>query len=451
MLRRANAQWAAGRPMSAAEAAKLAADAYIFGYPLVLMEVTRHLATAADCAFGLHAPMNCFAHTRVLPNATVRDVVTPSCDTLLSNAWLDLAEEPMVLTVPDLGHRYYLMQLLDAWTNVFANPCTRTTGNERQHFGIVGPEWRGELPSDLIELSAPTNLTWLIVRIQTDGHDDAATVNEIQDQYLLKPLHVWPAPYRAPAAQPSSIAADAITPPVEQVARMDAVTFFGCLNTLIKGNPPSPADARALERFAPLGIVDGLLPGEDGVHPALAAGMSAGRTRIIEHARGPLGIVINGWEFTPRNVGRYGTNYLLRAVIAHIGLGANLTEDAVAASAIFDAAGRPLDGAHRYAITFAKGNLPPVSAFWSITLYNTHQTLAGNPLGRYALGDRDDLTMNADGSLTLYVQHDSPGPERESNWLPAPSAPFMLVMRLYWPSKNILEGSWMPPAVRRVS
>lgn len=437
--------------MSAEEATKLAADAYIFGYPLVLMEVTRHIATTRDGGFGLHAPMNCFAHMRTAPDATMRDVVTPNADTLHSNAWLDVTEEPLVLTVPDLGNRYYLMQLLDAWTNVFANPCTRTMGNDRLQFAIVGPEWRGELPSELIELSAPTNLAWLIVRIQTDGRSDVAAVNVIQNQFFLEPLHVWPARYQPPRLEPPSESADTSTPAVEQVAKMDAATFLGCLKTLIKNNPPSFADGRAIERFAPLGIIDGLPTGDDRVHPALAAGMSSGRTRILEYARGPLDIVSNGWEFTPRNAGRYGTNYLLRAVIAHTCLGANLPEDAVAARAIFDAAGRPLDGAHRYAITFAKGKLPPVSAFWSITLYNNRQTFAGNPLGRYAVGDRDDLTMSSDGSVTIYVQHDSPGADRESNWLPAPSAPFMLVMRLYWPSKNILEGSWAPPAVRRVS
>jgi len=159
---------------------------------------------------------------------------------------------------------------------------------------------------------------------------------------------------------------------------------------------------------------------------------------------------VNGWEFTPRDVGRYGTNYLLRAAIAMIGLGANLREDAIYSRAILDEGGQVLTGARRYTITFPYGGLPPVSAFWSISLYNEERTFVENPLHRYAIGDRDGLTMNSDGSLTIYVQKESPGQAREGNWLPTAADSFNLIMRLYWPSASILEGRWTPPPVCRV-
>jgi hypothetical protein len=413
------------------------------------MELTRQAAVATAWAGVAHAPMNAFSHMRTLPDATFTDVASPNLDTLYSTAWLDLNDQPMVLRVPVMGHRYYLMQLLDAWTNVFANPGTRTTGPDGGQFVIFGPHWRGPLPSELIELPAPTNLVWLLGRTQTNGRSDCVAVHEIQDKYLLTPLSNWPTPYQTAVTAPTGSLRAAMTP-VERVATMDAHAFFGCLNTLMESNPPSAADARAVERFSQLGVLPGAPLFDNDVYPALGAGISTGRTRIMEHARGPLGTVINGWEFLPRTVGRYGTNYLLRAVIARMNLGANLPEDAVYAHAVEDVSGKPLHGQHRYAITFPNGGAPPVRAFWSITMYNASQGFVTNPIDRYVVGDRDDLVKGADGTLTLYVQHESPGAGREPNWLPAPADSFNLAMRLYWPAKRVLDGSWLPPAIQRV-
>jgi hypothetical protein len=450
VLRRAGERAPSSRVTSAAEASRLAADAYIFGYPLVLMDVTRHVATSTmQPALG-RAPTNCFAHMRSLPDASYTDIVSPNADMLYSVAWLDLREQPMVLGLPEMGARYYLMQLLDGWTNVFADPGTRTTGGEPREFAIVGPDWREPVPPTLAVIRAPTNMVWLIGRTQTDGPHDYTNVHAAQDKYLLTPLSEWGTAYQPPIGDPHR-GVDRDTPPAEQVARMDAITFFGCLNVLMQTNPPAPNDRRALARFELLGIRPGPPLAEDGLHPALGAGISAGRTQLLELShRHVVGHVVNGWEFTPRDVGRYGTNYLLRAAIAMIGLGANLREDAIYSRAILDEGGQVLTGAKRYTITFPYGGLPPVSAFWSISLYNEERTFVENPLHRYAIGDRDGLTMNSDGSLTIYVQKESPGQAREGNWLPTAADSFNLIMRLYWPSASILEGRWTPPPVCRV-
>ena len=450
MLRRPGERTSSSRVTSTGETSRLAADAYIFGYPLVLMDVTRHVATSTmQPALG-RAPANTFAHMRSLPDASYTDVVSPNADTLYSVAWLDLRDQPMVLSLPEMGARYYLMQMLDAWTNVFADPGTRTLGGEPKEFAIVGPDWREPLPPTLAVIRAPTNMVWLIGRTQTDGQQDYVAVHTAQDKYLLTPLSEWGTAYQPPIRGMDTSGIDLHTPPADQVAHMDATTFFGCVNVLMQGNPPAPNDSRALSRFEVLGIRPGP-PAVEHFHPSLGAGMSAGRTRLLEISHGHIvGHVVNGWEFAPREIGRYGTNYLLRAAVAMVGLGANLREDAIYPRAIVDELGQPLTGANRYTITFPYGGLPPVNAFWSITLYNAQRTFAENHIHRYAIGDRDDLMMNSDGSLTIHVQHESPGHSREGNWLPAPSDAFNLIMRLYWPSASVLEGRWTPPPVRRL-
>ena len=235
---------------------------------------------------------------------------------------------------------------------------------------------------------------------------------------------------------------------------MDAATFFARLNALMKDNPPAAADADAMKRFAAIGVAPGKPFDPAKLDPAVAKGIErgahAGREKIVAEAKKPLGNTVNNWSVMIDKMGRYGTDYLFRAVVARIGLGSNLPEDAVYPFTRVDAEGKPLTGANRYVIRFAKGQLPPVGAFWSVTMYNSKQAFVDNPINRYAIGDRDKLKFDADGSLTLYVQHESPGKDKESNWLPAPKDEFNLVMRLYWPKKEVLDGAWKPPAVERV-
>jgi hypothetical protein len=435
------------------ESAKISQDAYVFGYPLVLMDVTKTASTAVPKPKGAKAPVNQFAHLRAFPDATYTDVVSPNADMLYSIAWLDLAKEPMVLSVPEMGKRYYLMQMMDAWTNVFADPGTRTTGNDKQDFAIVGPRWTGELPKGVEELKSPTSLVWLVGRTQINGKDDYAAVHAIQNQYKLTLLSAWGKEYTPADNVPVEKGVDRKTPPAKQVAQMDASTFFSRLNTLMKDNPPAAADAKAMKRFARIGVTLSKPFDPAKLDPAVAKGVERGaraaRGKIDAEARKPLGKVVNNWSVMTDRVGRYGTDYPFRSAVARVLLGANLPEDTVYPMARVDAEGKALTGANRYVIRFAKGKLPPVGAFWSVSMYNSKQAFVDNPINRYAIGDRDKLKFE-EGSLTLYVQHESPGKDKESNWLPAPKDEFNLFMRLWWPKKEVLNGTWKPPAVERL-
>src|SRR5215475_11586315 len=188
--------------VSADEASEIAVEAYVFGYPLVLMDVTRRVMTAVPKAGARKAPVNQFLHIREFPDYTMTDVVSPNADTLYSTACLDLTKEPIILSVPDIGKRYYLMEMLDAWTNVFAAPGTRITGNGHGDFAIVGPQWKGKLPADVKEIKFPTNMVWLLGRTQTNGKEDYAAVHAIQDQYKLTPLSAWGKANNAPDNAP---------------------------------------------------------------------------------------------------------------------------------------------------------------------------------------------------------------------------------------------------------
>ena len=308
------------------------------------------------------APVNQFAHLRAFPDATFTDVVSPNADTLFSIAWLDLAKEPMVLSVPKMGKRYYLMQMIDAWTNVFADPGTRTTGNDKGDFAIVGPGWTGKLPKGVEELKSPTNTVWLVGRTLTNGKDDYPVVHAIQNQYKLIPLSAWGKEYTPADNVPVEKGVDLKTPPAEQAAQMHAGTFFARLNVLMKDNPPAAADAEAMKRFAAMGVAPSKPFDPAKLDPAVAKGVERGaraaREKIDAEAKKPLGKVVNNWSVMTDRVGRYGTDYLFRSAVARVVLGANLPEDTVYPMTRVDAEGKALNGANRYVIRFAKGKLP---------------------------------------------------------------------------------------------
>jgi hypothetical protein len=446
---------AAGDKSKEASARKLGVEAYIFGYPLVLMDVTRRVMTAVSKPGAGRAPVNQIGHLREFPDYTFTDVVSPNADTLYSASWIDVTKEPMVLSVPAAGKRYYLMPLLDGWTNVFASPGTRTTGEDRGDFAITGPRWTGTLPGGLREIKSPTGMVWMIGRTQTNGKADYDAVHKMQDQYKLTPLSAWGKAYQAPASVPVEQGVDMKVPPLEQVAKMDVTTFFNRLNALMKDNPPAAADAAAMARFAAIGVAPGKTFDLKSLDPAVARGLDgvalAGQEAIISAAKKPHGAKVNGWDSLPANTGKYGTDYAWRAAVALVGLGANVREDAMYPHTMTDAGGRPLSGKNHYVVRFRKGQLPPVNAFWSLTMYNAKQAFVQNPIHRYAIGDRDKLRADADGSVTIYIQHDSPGKDKESNWLPAPPDSFNVFLRLYWPTKEILDSTWKMPPVERTT
>jgi hypothetical protein len=401
------------------------------------------------------APINQFGHIKAFPDATFTDVVSPNADTLYSSAWLDLAREPLVLSVPDTHGRYYLMPMLDAWTNVFASPGKRTTGTEKGSFAITGPHWAGSLPVGLKKIKSPTDMVWIIGRTQANCKADFPAVHALQAQYKMTPLSQWGKRYVPPTDVPTDPNVDMNTPPVEKVASMDAMTFFGRLALLMKNNSPAVADAPMVAKLAGMGIIPGKpfdlnKKGRDAAK-AIVEGLEDGKKRVVEFGRNPGNATMrNEWMITLRDIGVYGTNYDARAGIARVGLGANIPQDAVYPLARVDCDGNPLNGANKYVIHFEKGQTPPVNAFWSVTMYNEKQAFVANPIDRYAIGDRDELKFNPDGSLDLYLQHDSPGKNKEPNWLPAAVGSFNVMMRMYWPKEAVLNGAWAPPPIKKV-
>lgn len=432
----------------------IAAEAYIYGYPLVTMDMTRRVMTNVASPNDLgKAPMGQFSNVKHYPDASFHDVTTPNADTLYSTAWLDLSSEPYVLHVPNEEDRYYLMPMLSGWTNVFADLGKRTTGTQAGDFAITGPDWKGTLPSGLRELKSPTNMVWILGRTYSTGMpEDYKAVHEIQSKYSLTPLSSWGKSYTPPSGKVDP-SIDMKTPVRDQVNHLDAKTFFSLLVNLLKKNPPALEDAHILRKMALIGILPGQPFDTSKLRPEIVRAIEnapkLGQKAIVEHKQN-AGKNINGWEVT-LDTGKYGTDYLQRAYVAVFGLGANLPEDAIYPMALVDSEGNPLSGANKYVIHFDKDQIPPVNGFWSLTMYNDQLFFVNNPLNRFTLSPRNALQYNPDSSLDLYIQADSPGKDKESNWLPAPKDKFILTLRLYWPKESVLNGNWQPPAIKKVS
>ena len=442
--------------MTKEQALETGVQAVVYGLPLVMMDLTMRNATNVVRPHGMAAPVNQFAHTPIFPDASFKQVVRANVDTLYSSAFLDLTKEPLVLSVPDTHGRYYLLPLFDAWTNVFASPGTRTTGSGARDFVIVGPDWKGTLPAGLQPLHSPTNVVWILGRTQTNGPADYAAVHAVQQGYKLVPLSAFGKPYTAPEGSVDA-SRDAKTPPVDKLKAMSAATYFDTLARLMKTNPPPAADAPMLAKLATIGIVPGQRFDPSRLDPEVAAALERSLSVALHKLQpGPQqrGKSVNGWYFAGMNLGNFGTDYGTRGLIALIAFGANLPADAFYPTSFVDADGQPYQAANRYLLHFDKGQLPPVNAFWSVTLYDPDSFFVDNAIHRYAISSWMPLVQNGDGSVDLYVQHESPGKDREANWLPAPAGGgFNLTMRMYWPKDkgpSILDGTWKPPGVRRV-
>jgi hypothetical protein len=434
-----------------------AVDAWLYGYPLLSIAITGQQSTNVTAPQDFQAPPNQFASLREFPDASFTAVVAPNVDTLYSSAFLDLAAEPIVFQWPDMGDRYFLFPILDGWSDVVMSPGSRTTGEGAGTLVIAGPDWVGttpagiDLPADTIGLRVPTNLAWVIGRIYCSGTtEDYAAVHAIQDQLRLVPLSAWGSDYTPPAGTVDA-AVDMTTAPVEQVNTMAAADYFGQLADLIGANPPSPADAPILSSMAALGIEPGkpfdFNALDPAVQQALEAAPKAGLAKLPEGAA-TAGKMENGWLVLLHG-GDYGTDYLLRAYVALLGLGANLPEDALYPDSHTDSAGQPLDGTSNYVVHFDSD--PPVKGFWSLTAYTAERFLVPNALNRFALRGNDPLVKNADGSFDLYLQAKSPGADKEANWLPVPAAAFSMTMRAYWPEEAIIDGTWKMPTITKAS
>jgi hypothetical protein len=435
------------------EAHAIGVDAYLYFYPLISMDITRRVAINIEPGKkpGV-GPANMFNSFAAFPTADFKTVVRPNFDTLYSSAFLDMTTEPVVVSAPDTGGRYYLLPMLDMWTDVFASPGWRTTGTQAGNFLITPPGWTGTVPVGMTRISAPTPYVWIIGRTKTDGPSDYEAVHKIQAGYKITPLSQWGKPAQ-PVAAKIDPTVDMNTPPKTQVDSMAAGKFFAYAADLLKVNPPHITDQPMIAQLRKIGLEPGKSFDMDKADPAIRSALRSApedAQQLMAWKLPTIARVANGWSMNTDTMGVYGNYYLKRAMVAQAGLGANVPEDAIYPLNLGDEAGRPLDGASRYTIHFAKGDTPPANAFWSVTLYDSEGFQVANPLNRFALSSWMPFKYNSDGSLDLYFQNESPGVNKEANWLPAPKGPFNLTMRLYAPKSEALTGKWNPPPVTRV-
>ncbi|MGC1422144.1 MAG: DUF1254 domain-containing protein [Terracidiphilus sp.] len=435
------------------EGVSLATDAYIYGYPLVTMDMTRKRLTNVAVPDDAHAPVGQMLKLRTYPSVDNHAVTAPNADTLYTMAWFDVSREPWILSVPDMGDRYFLLPLLSGWTDVFQVPGKRTTGGKAAKYAITGPGWSGKLPDGVTEYKSPTGMVWLLGRIYCTGTpEDYKAVHALQDKFELVPLSSYGKSYTPPPGEVDSNL-DMKTAVRDQVDDMSIEEYFTYLARLMKDNPPAAADAPMVEKMAKIGIV----PGKD-FDPSILRSLDQelikavpkiAQAKIIEHLK-EAGKPINGWMFTT-NAGTYGTDYIQRALVTAIGLGANRPQDAVYPTGEKDSKGDKFDGdGHNYVMHIDKGQMPPVNGFWSLTMYDSTYFFVPNSLNRYTVSSRDKFVSNPDGSVDIYIQAQSPGGSKVANWLPAPKGKFVPMLRLYWPKEtppSIIDGTWKPPAI----
>lgn len=436
---------------AATEAARQAAmEGYLYFYPLVTMDLIRRQATHPSRG-AQGAPANAFLHARALP-APGAAIPWANPDMLRSLAWLDLTAGPVVLSTPDTQGRLYALTLLDMWTDAFAALGKRSTGTAKGNTAIVPPGWTGTLPSGMARIDAPTPYVWARNLILANGPADYPAVHALQDGFTLTPLAQWNLPAQAQGvrADPSL---DLATPVRVQVESMPTDAFFTYAAELLRKNPPHPTDQPVLAQLRRVDLIAGRPFDFDKLdHPAkqgMRQGVRAARERMAA-AAGATVRGVNGWQRETASIGVYGSAYLRRALAAQAQPGAGLPEDLAVLLLATDGAGEPLDGAQGYLLRFESGQLPPAGALWSLAAYDGDGMPAANPIGRHALGSRDPLRYNADGSLDLRVSHAAPAPEEQSNWLPLPPAgPVSVLLRAYAPQPALLDGLWTPPAALR--
>jgi hypothetical protein len=437
--------------ISERDANSIGVMAYLYFYPLVTMDITRKQLTNVTKPEAMHTQMNTFVSLGTFPPADMKVVVRPNFDTLYSSAWLDLTKEPMIVSVPDTEGRYYLLPMLDMWTDVFASPGWRTTGTQAANYALVPSDWRGALPADVVRIDAPTTYVWIIGRTKTDGPDDYPAVHKVQAGFKITPLSCW-GMQSEPIVGTVDPSADMKTPPKTQVDTMAAGEFFAYAANILKVQPPHVTDQPILAQMKRIGIEQGKGFDIDKVDPAIKAGLETApkdALALMAWKVASVARVENGWSMNTDTMGVYGNYYLKRAIVSQLGLGANLPEDAIYPLNLADDIGKPLDGANAYVLHFEKNTTPPVNAFWSVTLYDSEGFQVPNSLNRFALSSWMPFKHNPDGSLELYFRNASPGAEKDANWLPAPKGPFNLTMRLYAPKSDALTGKWNPPPVKK--
>jgi hypothetical protein len=433
----------------------IATLAYIWGFPLVTMERQFNFVTSPNVPPGVgRGPPNSISCATDLVNASFTDVVTPNSDTLYCQSQFDLRNEPVVVVVPPISDRYYSFEFLDAYTNDYAYLGQRASGGNGGTYLMAGPDWNGQVPEGMTKIWTPTNLAWLITRTLAKGPADVANVNAIQDKIIVKPLSEFQGNATSPPSAVTQVNASKEVPigPQPTLIAPTGIKIFDEISAAMVGNPLNPPDPVLVTKLASIGIGPNKVPStetNDTVKTALQTGITEGQ-KMIDAKVANFGTVVNGW-LSNAQPGVYGTDYLFRAATTQFGLGANIGQEAFYPSTFTDSDGEPLSGNSSYLIHFESGQTPPVDGFWSVSMYNDKNLFVDNPINRYSIGKyTEGLKNNTDGSLDIYIQNASPGADKESNWLPAPEGSFNMVMRLYLPQPQALNGTWQLPEVQKV-
>jgi hypothetical protein len=441
--------------VSPAEARSIAKEAYIYGFPMVDGYRIQYAYFVDSNSPEFKAPWNQIRNVPRVYTPNDKAVQTPNSDTPYSMAGMDLRAEPVVITVPVIDkNRYFSVQLVDLYTFNFDYIGSRTTGNDGGSFLIAGPTWKGAPPSGIKKMfRSETEFAFAIFRTQLFNPEDLDNVKKVQAGYNVQSLSQFlgkPAPPAAPKV-------DFIKPLAPDQQR-SSLQFFNILNFVLQYCPTDPSEQDLMVRFAKLNIGAGRSFDADKLSPemkkAVEDGMSDAWNAFADFKKTQFetGQVTAGDAFGTREFLK--NNYMYRMVAAVLGIYGNSKQEAIYPAYAVDANGQKLDGGNRYTLRFAAGQLPPAHAFWSLTMYEMPSSLlVANPLNRYLINSPmlPNLKRDADGGLTLYIQHDSPGEDKVSNWLPAPSGPFVMFMRLYWPEEAALDGTWKQPPLQRAA
>lgn len=429
----------------------IAKEAYIYGFPVVDSYRVQYSYFVDKAGTEFKAPWNTLSNTARVYTPDDHAIQTPNSDTPYSFLGADLRAEPLVLTVPTVDKgRYYSLQFIDMYTFNFAYVGSRATGNEAGKFLLAGPGWKGETPAGIkAVIRSETEFAFVLYRTQLFDAADIDKVKAIQADYKVEPLSTFLG-QPAPAALPPINFIKPLTPEVEKTSP----EFFNVLDFVLQFAPTNPAETEIRARFAKLGI--------DGHGTFDAKKLSPELTKAVEAGMADAWAAFKTYKETEVDTGKqssadgFGTrqflngNYMGRMSGAVLGIYGNSKDEALYPAYFVDASMKPLVGANNYTLRFGPEQLPPVNAFWSLTLYELPSSLLyANALDRYLINSSmlDSLKRDPDGGVTLYVQHETPGPEKEANWLPAPSGPFFAVMRLYWPQKAALDGVWKAPSM----
>lgn len=432
----------------------LGLQAYIYGFPYVYNAYTRYKWTniPQDPKHVPYAPVNHFWHATEVIDDTYRDGGCPNNDTLYSVAWVDLSKEPVILTVPKIPlERYWTFELAAFTSDNFAY-VGRRVGSRAGNYALIGPDWHGALPKEVTAVTPSSPTPWILIlgRTLVNGVDDLPAVHALQAQYKLTPLSFWGKP---DAKLPES--REVYKPAIELTGTKDPLGPWKALNAMLAENPPAEHHEVLLKQFATIGIGPGLDVEQqpEAVKKALKRVLGVGKQLLNQQLMsGEWAKFVNGWRYPPSNMGRFRDEFLKRAADQSlVGVVANDPVEAVYICSLTDNYGEPLTGAHRYEITFSKGQEPPVDAFWSITIYGTDYNLIPNKINRYSIGDRTPgVKKNEDGGITIYFQNESPGPDKESNWLPTGSGAWLTWMRMYIPHPEAVNAEWKCPPITRV-